>query len=622
MKVLQRLRAAGLVAIFALLPVCGCGAQGKANAPAEVRDLLLTAESAVNGKDFEALRARTDGDAAQIFGWVKDSLKSDWQTDYLLPPGSGNAGQAFVVFHVWHTCESDGDHVHRLIRAADGWKIGAEVPETETNGYRVRDHDLQVTFNISQKTATIHDTALLERTAAPKFPAALMRLSEDFILSRFTDKNDAPIAFAQVGNIVAFTPPKAQKFALKLDYSGKVDHAGSDYIRDNEATLNSYWYPTIARLPAAATVTVTAPPGWTPIGQGEQTAEKTETDGSLTRAFRNPIPTCFFTVDIGKYFITTRKSGRLTLAAYLLHQDDALARNSLDTLQKSMALFESRFSRYPYTKYTLVETLGPFPGALEAYSFATFGSGSMRDSIAHELSHTWWGGVVPCAYIHSMWNEGFADYSEGLLRRAETKAADSVTNPAPRRATGKIYESYPLIAAHDSEDNAQTAVGYGKGAMVARALEAEIGQTLMQRCLSAFIADHPRGELAEWPDFEAVVNKTTGKNYRWFFAQWTERTGLPSAHLGNPAVKRDGADYLIEADFAQTREPIYRLSVPLTLETGGKPVTALLLSEGKMTHIILRTKSVPKRLLADPEGTLPLAASVTVIGQNPLELKF
>ena len=327
-------------------------------------------------------------------------------------------------------------------------------------------------------------------------------------------------------------------------------------------------------------------------------------------------------MDAGKYFITTRKSGRLTLSAYLLRKDDALAEKSLDTLQSAIAFYESNFSRYPYTRYTVVETLGPFGGALEAYSFATFGGGSIRDSIPHELAHTWWGGLVPCAYTASMWNESFAEYSDSLYHRIGQKEAAREVNMESRRDGAKAFSAFPMTTAHDTEDNRQAAVGYGKGALVMRALEAEIGLDAMQKCLAAFVSNHPKGETAEWPEFEAVVNKITGKNYHWFFAQWTERTGLPAAHLENPVVKRDGADYVVEADWVETGEQTYRMSVPLVLDMDGAFVKTVLQANGKNTHILFRTKFAPKTLRADPLRTLPLATPVTVVGQDALTLKF
>ena len=463
-----------------LFGASGCRAQDKSDAPPEYRRLLEAAASAINSDNRAALEALTEGDPVPRFAWINATPHRNWQADLLtLPPPANetaaNAPESFVVLHQWHTCESDGDHVFQLVKTAAGWKFGAEIPETETGGFRLYDHDLRVRFDLSQKTAILQDTAQIERTADSVPSFALFRLSEDFHLSRLTDEAGQPVPFAQAGGIVAFTPPKAAKFALKLEYNGKVDHKVGDYIRENELTLNSYWYPHIARLPATATVTITAPSGWTAIGQGEPTAEKKEADGSVTRTFRNAIPTCFFTVDAGKYVITKReitlsKARKVTLAIYLLSADDALAKKSLDVLERSLKFFDAQFSPFPYTHYTLVETQGPFPGALEAYSFATFSLDALRKNIAHELSHTWWGGLLPCPYTKSMWNEALAEYSERLFYRLAGQGLDWVPELAPRPQIARAFRDFPLTAAHDTEDDRQTIVGYAKGSLALHAL--------------------------------------------------------------------------------------------------------------------------------------------------------
>src|SRR5205814_1396198 len=135
-------------------------------------------------------------------------------------------------------------------------------------------------------------------------------------------------------------------------------------------------------------------------------------EGTSTTTWRNSIPTSYFTLDMGRYRISTRVWHNHTLAVYLMdskrQSSDTFARDCLDTLQNSLDFYEQNFGVYPYSRFTVVETKGPFEGALEAYSFATFGPQTLPQFIPHELSHTWWGGLIPCTYTHSMWNEAFA----------------------------------------------------------------------------------------------------------------------------------------------------------------------------------------------------------------------
>ena len=43
--------------------------------------------------------------------------------------------------------------------------------------------------------------------------------------------------------------------------------------------------------------------------------------------------------------------------------------------------------------------------------------------------------------------------------------------------------------------------------------------------MKKWIAEHPKGEPAEWSDFEFVVNKVSKTNMSWFFDQWIKRPG-------------------------------------------------------------------------------------------------
>ena len=602
----------------------------QATPPTALTTLLRQATQAVNARDGDALKPLVAPEALPTFDWMREKTTKHWTGEVLVLPdlNSRSARNAsayapassallyLAIFHAWHTCESDGDHIHRLEPTGNGgWRLGAEIPETETGGYRVRDHDLTVSLDPAQHTTAIKDTVRVEASGTPLLPVCLLRLSDDFKVSSLTSKN-APVAYAQAGGVIAVAPPALdanRAFALTLTYGGHVLHQGSDYINSQEATLNSYWYPHIARLPATSTVTATAPRGWTPIAQGEKKQEKRGSDGSLTVMCRNDVPNSFFTIDMGPYTPYVHKAGGRTLAVYLLAPNPSLAQHSLTLLEKSLAFYDTEFAPFPYTHYEVVETRGPFGGALEAYSFATFGAGTLPSELPHELSHTWWGGLIPCAYTRSMWNESFAQYSQDLFARLNPQLADEIDvdkqRPAgKRRSFGNAFEGATMENAHDTSDNEQNSVGYSKGAFVLRVLEEQIGLEKMRGSIRNFLAAHPKGEAAEWPEFERAVNQTTGQDYGWFFDQWTKRTGLPHIRFANVTSRRSGNGYVVEGDIDQEGEP-YRLRVPLRLQTDNKPLRQNLDITGAQTHFHLTSPVQPTRLTLDPENVLPLATT-------------
>ncbi|HZP84824.1 MAG TPA: hypothetical protein VFB21_24525, partial [Chthonomonadaceae bacterium] len=106
-----------------------------------------------------------------------------------------------------------------------------------------------------------------------------------------------------------------------------------------------------------------------------------------------------------------------------------------------------------------------------------------------------------------------------------------------------------------------------------------------------------------------VVRQVTGKDYRWFFAEWTERPGLPTVWLTDVTARRGAnGETLIEADIRQSGEP-YRLSLPLLVKLrDGSTLARTVEIEEAQTPLRLRVHAPPARLLLDPEGILPLAA--------------
>src|SRR5258708_28077424 len=162
---------------------------------------------------------------------------TEWKLASL--PASG--GTSLAVFYDFHTCESIGDHIHPIVSTNDGLRFGPEIKETETGGFRVRDHNMSVKYDLARAGCKISDDVTIERTDA-KAADCLLRLSSDMALDSSSMTGKA-FPVKSVPGIISFKAPIANKFTVHLAYHGTVNHAGSDYIKDSEAVLCSYWYP-------------------------------------------------------------------------------------------------------------------------------------------------------------------------------------------------------------------------------------------------------------------------------------------------------------------------------------------------------------------------------------------
>jgi aminopeptidase N len=567
-----------------------------------VRDLLTAKDAAA----ISLLAAKPE-----TFKWLEQRTfrgQTDWKLDTLSIQGS----PSLAVFHDFHTCESIGDHIHTIVKTPEGLRFGAEVKESDSQGFRVRDHKLTVKYELANASCKITDDVQIERTD-PKATTCLIRLSADMQVDTMT-LDGKPATAKSVPGAIVLTAPKSPKFTLHLAYHGTVNHPGSDYIKAGETVLCSYWYPHIGRLPAKHGVTAIVPSGWTAVGQGEL-IKRVETGGNVTFSFRNEIPTCFFTLDAGPYVITSRMVGGRKLSVYELKPIPGRAQRSLDSLEKCLTWFEKNFGAYPYTHYEVVETLGPFSGALEAYSFSTYDRGAFG-AVVHEVSHTWWGGIVPCPYTKSMWNESFASYCDGLFNRqtGAQKPVRALTNQHRGNSYGRNMVrgfAVPVGEAYDTSNGSHAAAGYGKGSLVLSMLEDLLGTETMIRSMRQFNSDHRQGEAAEWPDFQRAVNKVTGKDYTWFFDQWVNRGGVPLVKLANVQKKEESGGYVITGEVVQEGSP-YRLAIPIVIRGEGDNSSAQVVEvTGTSTPFRLEVKFAPKSVVLDPAGNILMGGAKT-----------
>lgn len=598
-------------------------------------ELESLAQAACRGKNWDDLR--TLAASPETLAWLSHHGRpgdENWQFRIVELPATLSptqqpndpATQCLAVFSAYHSCQSIGDHFHRVVKTGDIWKIGAEIPESETPGYRVRDHKLGVKFDLPAKSASFTDDVTIERTDAKPGSVCLVRLSANMTVDSVKQAGQ-PLPSSLAPGLIAFKLPEAKTSVISLAYRGAFDQPGMDtYVNEREVFLNAYWYPHVGRLPAKHGVTVTVPKGWTAIGQGNPVSQN-HTESAAIFTFRNEIPTSYFSLDAGPYHITTRTVNGHELAVYQLTENAAYADNGLKVCAKALSFFENSFGKYPYRRYTLVQTLGPFGGALEAYSFSTY-AGRSFGAVAHEVSHTWWGGLVPCPYTRNMWNESFAEYSDGLLARQTpvNKPAHALTgmHQAPNygRDMQRIY-AVPIDRAWDTENGSHSSVGYGKGALVLAMLQDEIGTEKMIAAMRLFVSDHPEGEPGDWPEFERAAKKATGKDFRWFFEQWNERGGVPEVRLNNVKREEGGGGWLVIGEIEQEGKP-YRLTLPVVIETAsGKFETKKITIDEESRKFSFAVGEKPVAMAIDADGTILMAGGkMQNLVDSPFRVQF
>ena len=449
------------------------------------------------------------------FGWHAFELKA--------VAGGGE----YVVLSTPLAAEDVGE----LLLRRDGDSL-RYVPEDDDFGVRPLRNDLDVTFDVPNKVAGITDSLNFvvkdKGTGANSAPTAItFRLSPHFTVASVVDKDGQSVPFSQAGGVVLMHKPAAGEQTYRISYSVKVDlpdYAGS--ISADEATLaNDYWYPMIARQPAPYQVTCHAPKGWTVVGQGVKESDD-ETAEAHVVTYRMDLPCVYYSLSAGTYKTESEQIGGRTFYCWSPRMTPEQMRAQLETYPSIISFYE-RFCKFPFMSYGALDSPHYGGGALEAYSYATYGGGMPYED-AHEPSHTWWGGIVNNTYLHSFWNESFADFCDGMYHREA-----NIGNVLERRETfvenGGTQAGYDEFACANAgvTDGPQAGnIGYGKGAQVLQMLEQLMGTSAIIEAMHQWATGRDPTRGGEWEDFEKLAEDVRPDlHLESFFADWLDRPG-------------------------------------------------------------------------------------------------
>lgn len=434
-------------------------------------------------------------------------------------------GKQYIVLTTPLTSEDVGERLFET----DGEKLTKYIDEREDYGWRIENHSLTVSFNIPEKKVTISDRLKVRHEGADG--PLIFRLGPNYRIKGISAIDGVAPGWTQLGGIVFIHKPTNGQ-TMVLTYEGVVDkpnYAGS--INDDEAMLtNDYWYPMIARKPTSYGMTVFGPADWTVVGQGELVGTKAlgagPQDGQRVTSFRMDLPCTYWSLNLSKYKTVTSHTGgrKFTVWSKTLSDQQMLLQTELYPL--ILETYE-QFAKFPFSGYGACVTPLYGGGALEAYSFATYGYYPGEDS--HEPAHTWWGGMINNTYLNSLWNESFADWCGGFYGRnaplgnKEERQTAFIQTPDVSPA----YNAAPLNDSPPDIGPASTTLGYGKGAYVLQMLEHEIGPDKMLEACRQWIKTQDKTRGGEWEDFEAVVQKVAGRDLKWFFNEWVRTPGYP-----------------------------------------------------------------------------------------------
>ena len=473
-------------------------------------------------KDIVALSKFSTGDGKEfnvLKGGSYEVGKFGWKAEDLAMPEVGK----FVVFTTPLTSQDIGELLFERV----GSKLKF-IDEQAKDGLRLRHHKVRVNFKLDKKEAHLIDEVAVEVAQnEQKFHA--LRFSPCYKVGSISE-GTSPVMFQQSGGMAMIPKLSVGKHTLTIKYTAVVDlpgYAGS--ISPKLATLtNDYWYPMVNRMPTTYEIAVVPPEKeWTVVAQGNYVGREKDTK-EPAELFKVDMPTIYWSLTVLK----TNHVEEMFDGRKLQMWSPRVPTERMALQPKLYApiikLFDKDFGKFPFDSYGALDSPAYGGGALEAYSYATYGGG-LPEEDAHEPSHTWWGGILPNTYLKSFWNESFAVWSSGYFAREvpignafdRREAFQTVSMPEDD------YNDATLMNSGVASGTAGGSLGYGKGSLVLSMLEQLVGTTNFVQCLNEWVRIHPKGEPAEWEEFEAVVTRRLAQyQLKDFFDDWFRRPGF------------------------------------------------------------------------------------------------
>jgi hypothetical protein len=409
------------------------------------------------------------------------------------------------------------------------------------------------------------------------------------------------IPFQQSGGFVILPPLQQHRAEVQMTYSGTLNTSQEDYIRSDEAAMTGYWYPHISRLPSYADTIIYVPEGWKAITQGNLLSHKRV--GQEERyVWSNRLPVSYFSFAAGKYIEKKQTFDHIPIYVWLHPDSIHLADKALNAAGKMIQWCGKNLSPFPYKRYTVVES-NTFPAALEGYSFTIVNKFMIPIAIPHEVSHTWWGGILPNPYTRSMWNESFAEYTDVMHQRMTGQ--NGIDEYSPTQYIRDISGSAPdhtLQNAHDAMNPSDSAVGYGRGSLVLITLQQMIGIKNIFAAMRLFLHTGTWDHMADWIDFEKSVEKVCGTKWAGFFTNWIQTNKLPSLQISNIRTLPVQGGWDIHGTLSQSDHTFW-IQAPIKVrnETNETGISTPLMSKEKTFDI--HTSWKPDSIALDPDQT-------------------
>ena len=297
-----------------------------------------------------------------------------------------------------------------------------------------------------------------------------------------------------------------------------------------EPNAASTWFPSNDHPSDKATYTIsmTVPKGLVAASNGVLAAQvdRGDTTTFLWNELR-PMASYLVTTTIGKFDV---QQGRTPGGVREWVATDPTVPGTEVVFQQTADItdyWSTLFGRYPFEETGAIVDNVPIVGfSLETQTKPLYSAVRSVTTVAHELSHQWFGDSVSVRTWQHIWlNEGFATFAQRYW--TEHTGGETVQTWFDRQYATRPASFWLTKVADPQRDTMFDTSVYNRGGMTLQALRVKIGDEPFFRLLRTWAADHRYG-VADTEEFTALAAKISGQDLTNFFNVWLYTPSKPT----------------------------------------------------------------------------------------------
>ena len=386
---------------------------------------------------------------------------------------------------------------------------------------------------------------------------------------------------------------------------------------------------------------LTVPDTFQTCATGQLDSVTTNSDGTRTWWWQHsyPIATYLMTFSASRFaswgttFVNT-DGDTVPITHWMWPEDSAASRNGYRRLPEMMDYFIDTlvYGPYPFEKFGHVPGYYGFPwGGMEHQTLVmlhpSYIGGGHDVTIAHELSHMWWGDMVTHVGYADVWlNEGFATYSECICMGGLNGQNYFNTLLRSRMRSYISRDRSYRMPVYDPPWHLIYDYGhiYCKGACVQHMLRGVLGDTVWDepgvffRGLRAY-GDSFKYGTTSTEDYERVMEGVSGIDLGWFFDEWIYQAGYPKYSLDWTREQVGDSFRIIttlsQANGAQAPD-FFRIPLPLRVHCQDSDTTVFIRPEANPQVDSFLVPALPESLVVDPDNWVLDSAYLTGVAEG------